>query len=178
LSQSDGDPVHKVSIIPHGIGALGFTIQRPSEDRYLSTRSELERRIAVLMGGRAAEMLVFDEVSTGAADDLAKATDIAREMVVRHGMDASVGPVVLEPISSPLLDIAPGIGPARAAVSEGMLQRVDGAISAIVSSGLDHAREVLQQYRALLERGAQELLQKETLDEAAIQAYQRAMQDK
>ena len=86
------DPVHKVSIIPRGVGALGYTIQRPTEDRFLLDRSELENRIAVLMGGRAAEQLVFDgDVSTGAADDLQRATEIAIEMVTRYGMDAKVG---------------------------------------------------------------------------------------
>jgi cell division protease FtsH len=175
LAQEDGDPVHKVSIIPHGIGALGYTIQRPSEDRYLATRGELQRRIAVLLGGRAAETVVFDEVSTGAADDLAKATDIAREMVVRHGMDAAVGPVAIEAPSSSLLDVAPAIGPARLAVSEALQQRVDDAILNIVSAGLEQARAVLQQHRALLERGAQELLEKETLDEEAIKGYAQAM---
>ncbi|HPU54346.1 MAG TPA: ATP-dependent zinc metalloprotease FtsH, partial [Burkholderiaceae bacterium] len=91
LSQAGGDPVHKVSIIPRGIGALGYTIQRPTEDRYLMTRAELQRKIAVLLGGRAAEVLVLGELSTGAADDLAKATDIAREMVTRYGMDPGLG---------------------------------------------------------------------------------------
>jgi len=169
--------VHKVSIIPHGIGALGFTIQRPGEDRYLSTRSELERRVAVLMGGRAAEMLAFNEVSTGAADDLAKATDIAREMVVRHGMDASVGPVAVEPLAPPLLEMAPVMGPSRSAVSEDMQRRIDGAIRGIVSAGLEQARAVLQQYRTLLEQGARELLQKETLDEESIRRYRKALRE-
>ena len=175
LSQQEGDPVHKVSIIPHGIGALGYTIQRPSEDRYLATRGELQRRIAVLLGGRAAEMLVFDEVSTGAADDLAKATDIAREMVVRHGMDPGIGPVAIEPPSSPLLDGTPLMSSPRLAVSEALQERIDDAIRDIVSSGLERASAVLQQHRALLERGAQELLQKETLDEQAIKGYEQAM---
>ena len=80
------DTVHKVSIIPRGVGALGYTIQRPTEDRYLMTRAELENKMAVLLGGRAAEQLVFGELSTGAADDLARVTDIARAMVLRYGM--------------------------------------------------------------------------------------------
>jgi cell division protease FtsH len=84
------DPVHKVSIIPRGIGALGYTIQRPTEDRFLMTREELEHKMAVLLGGRAAEKLVFGQLSTGAADDLAKVTDIARDMVMRYGMDEAL----------------------------------------------------------------------------------------
>src|SRR5208283_4195880 len=86
------DPVHKVSIIPRGVGALGYTMQRPTEDRFLLGRQELENRVAVLMGGRAAEALVFDgEVSTGASDDLQRATQIALEMVTRYGMNETVG---------------------------------------------------------------------------------------
>src|SRR5262249_17157038 len=90
------DPVHKISIIPRGIGALGYTIQRPTEDRYLMTRDELENKMAVLLGGRAAEHLVFGHLSTGAADDLSKATEIARSMVTRFGMGADLGPVTYE----------------------------------------------------------------------------------
>lgn len=87
------DPVHKVSIIPRGIGALGYTIQRPTEDRFLMTREELENKISVLLGGRAAEKIIYGHLSTGAADDLVKATDIARAMVARYGMDANLGHV-------------------------------------------------------------------------------------
>ncbi len=90
------DPVHKISIIPRGIGALGYTLQRPTEDRFLMTRSDLEHKIAVLLGGRAAEKLVFGELSTGAADDLARATDIARDMITRFGMDEGLGYIAFE----------------------------------------------------------------------------------
>jgi cell division protease FtsH len=97
------DTVHKVSIIPRGIGALGYTIQRPIEDRYLMTRAELERKMAVLLGGRAAEHVVFDEVSTGAADDLARVTDIARAMVLRYGMSEALGNVAYDRERTPFL---------------------------------------------------------------------------
>jgi len=90
------DPMHKVSIIPRGIGALGYTIQRPTEDRFLMTREELENKIAVLLGGRAAEKLVFGHLSTGADDDMDKATDIARSMVTRYGMDEKLGYVTYD----------------------------------------------------------------------------------
>ncbi|HRA55824.1 MAG TPA: ATP-dependent zinc metalloprotease FtsH, partial [Thermoflexales bacterium] len=104
-----GDAVHKVSIIPRGIGALGYTIQRPTEDRFLMTESELRDKIAVLMGGRAAEQLVFGHLSTGASDDLARATDIARSMVARYGMDADLGGVSYETERSSFLgDRPPG----------------------------------------------------------------------
>ena len=87
------DPVHKVSIIPRGVGALGYTIQRPTEDRFLMTRTELDNKMAVLLGGRAAEWVVFGHLSTGAADDLARATDIARDMITRFGRGGHCSPV-------------------------------------------------------------------------------------
>jgi len=174
LSQPDADAVHKVSIIPRGIGALGYTIQRPSEDRHLATRGEMQQRIAVLLGGRAAEMVVFGDFSSGASDDLARATEIARDMVMRHGMDEGIGPVTIDPPRSTFLDVAQPM-PARPPVSEALQQRVDEAVHAIVATGLEQARAVLQRHRDLLERGAQELLQKETLDEAAIAVYAKAV---
>ncbi|CAM6996173.1 ATP-dependent zinc metalloprotease FtsH [Escherichia coli] len=96
LALPETDPVHKISIIPRGIGALGYTLQRPTEDRFLMTRTDLEHKIAVLLGGRAAEKLVFGELSTGAADDLARATDIARDMITRFGMDEGLGYIAFE----------------------------------------------------------------------------------
>src|SRR4029077_20185232 len=90
------DPVHKVSIIPRGVGALGYTIQRPIEDRFLMTKEELESKMAVLLGGRAAELIVFNHLSTGAADDLRRVTDIARSMVTRYGMSERLGSVAYE----------------------------------------------------------------------------------
>ncbi len=90
------DEVHKVSIIPRGVGALGYTIQRPTEDRFLMTREELENKMAVMMGGRAAEQVVFNEISTGATDDLARATDLARAMVLRYGMSDALGNVAYD----------------------------------------------------------------------------------
>src|SRR5205085_7000175 len=91
------DPVHKVSIIPRGVGALGYTIQRPTEDRFLMTRGELENKMAVLLGGRVAELIVFGHLSTGAADDLAKVTEIARSMVTRYAMVPELGNVTYDP---------------------------------------------------------------------------------
>jgi hypothetical protein len=99
------DPVHKVSIIPRGIGALGYTIQRPEEERFLMTTRELNEKMAVLMGGRAAEQVVFGEISTGAADDLDKISDIARHMVTRYGMDAATHQVVYDPQRQSFLGI-------------------------------------------------------------------------
>ena len=88
--------MHKVSIIPRGVGALGYTIQRPTEDRFLMRRAELENKMAVLLGGRAAEQVVFNEISTGATDDLVRATDLARAMVLRYGMSDALGNVAYD----------------------------------------------------------------------------------
>ena len=93
LALPGSDVVHKVSIIPRGIGALGYTIQRPTEDRFLMSREELENKMAVLLGGRAAEWVVFGNLTTGAADDLRRVTDLARSMVTRYGMSATLGPI-------------------------------------------------------------------------------------
>src|SRR6202044_2095216 len=91
LALDPSEIVHKVSIIPRGIGALGYTFRRPTEDRYLMSRAELESKIAVALGGRAAEAVFFDDISTGAGDDLDKATEIARAMITRYGMEPSLG---------------------------------------------------------------------------------------
>ena len=170
LAQPGVDPVHKVSIIPRGIGALGYTIQRPTEDRYLMTRPELAQKIAVLMGGRAAEKLMFTVVSTGAADDLAKATDIARDMVARYGMDEGLGYVAFEPKRQQMLDVPAGMLPQGSPVSEHTQRRIDDAIRGIVMAGFEHATAILTLNREVLARGARALLDKETLDEAAIRA--------
>ena len=101
------DPVHKVSIIPRGIGALGYTIQRPTEDRFLMSREELQNKMAVLLGGRAAEILIFAEVTTGAADDFDKVTNIARAMVTRYGMSDTLGQMTYEEQRQSLLGQTP-----------------------------------------------------------------------
>jgi len=169
LAEPGADTVHKVSIIPRGIGALGYTLQRPTEDRYLMKRHELEQKIAVLLGGRAAEKLVFDELSTGAADDLAKATDIAREMVTRYGMDEELGYVAYEPLRQSMLDLPTGLVPAqREAVSEHTQQRIDEAVRRIVMDGFARATRLLVLHRESLDRCARALLEKETLDEVSI----------
>ena len=170
LAQAGSDPVHKVSIIPRGIGALGYTIQRPTEDRYLMTRNELEHKVAVLLGGRAAEKLVFGQLSTGAADDLAKATDIARDMVTRYGMDESLGYIAFEPQRSQMLDLPAGMMPGGSTVSEDTRKRIDDAIRGIVMGGFDRATAILGLNREVLERSARALLEKETLDEVAIRS--------
>ena len=168
LSLPGTDPVHKVSIIPRGIGALGYTIQRPTEDRYLMSRAELEHKIAVLMGGRASEHLVFGELSTGAADDLAKATDIAHDMITRYGMDEALGFVVYDTQPPRLLDTPMGPASNGCQISEATQGRIDAAVRDIVMAAFRRAEAILSNNRETLERGAQELLARETLDETAL----------
>jgi cell division protease FtsH len=163
------DPVHKVSIIPRGIGALGYTIQRPTEDRYLMTREELEHKIMVLLGGRAAEKLVFGHLSTGAADDLAKVTDIARDMVTRYGMVEELGYVAYEAPRPAFLDM-PGHAQGGWSASPDTQQHIDAAVRTIVMDAFARTTELLQQRREALDRGARDLLARETLDEAALKS--------
>ncbi|MCJ7994708.1 ATP-dependent zinc metalloprotease FtsH [Rhizobium cremeum] len=156
------DPVQKVSIIPRSIGALGYTLQRPTEDRFLITSGELRERMVVLLAGRAAEDLIFGEISTGAADDLAKVTDIAREIVTRFGMDASVGQAVLEPQRSQWLDD----GQMRMRpkdYSEATAREVDLAVRSMIDAAYQQAKRVLEGRRSELENGSKLLLEKETL---------------
>ncbi len=154
------DAVHKISIIPRGIGALGYTIQRPTEDRYLMTREELESKMTVLLGGRAAEHLVFGHLSTGAADDLAKATDIARSMVTRFGMGATLGPVTYE--SEPTTFLGQAYG-SRRLYGEETAREIDVAVRALVEAQFQRARAILSTNRALLDEAARKLLATETL---------------
>jgi cell division protease FtsH len=164
------DPIHKVSIIPRGIGALGYTLQRPTEDRYLVTRAELERKLTVLLGGRAGEMLIFGELSTGAADDLAKATDIARDMVIRYGMDPTIGQVVYAEPTSPFLQprLLPELDLRR--YSEATGREIECAVRGLVEEAFARALAILTRNRAALEDGAQRLLVKETLTEQELPA--------
>ena len=162
------DPVHKVSIIPRGIGSLGYTIQRPTEDRFLMTREELESKLTVLLAGRAAEHLAFGHLSTGAADDLAKATDIARSMVTRYGMDEGLGHATYETERPTFLGM-PSLGEPRN-LSEDTTRRIDSATRLIVNAAFERAQRLLGQHRAVLEAGAKQLLEQETLDQTDLQA--------
>ena len=155
------DPVHKVSIIPRGVGALGYTMQRPTEDRFLLARHDLENRISVLMGGRAAEALIFDgEISTGASDDLQRATEIAIEMVTRYGMTDSLGPRTYALPPQPFLT---GTTANRIDASEATEREIDIAVRDIVVKALDRATEVLQTRQTDLDEGARLLLAQETV---------------
>ena len=167
------DPVHKVSIIPRGVGALGYTIQRPTEDRFLMTRGELENKMAVLLGGRAAEEVVFGHLSTGAADDLAKVTDIARSMVMRYGMVKSLGHVAYEEEQSRFL-MTPGF-PKNREYSEETAREIDVAVREIVKAAYEKALGILSREKRALEAWALKLLEKETLVEAELDELRRSL---
>ncbi len=168
------DEIHKVSIIPRGVGALGYTIQRPTEDRFLMTRVELLNKMAVLLGGRAAEQVVFHEVSTGAADDLVRATDIARAMVLRYGMSEALGNVAYEREQSAFLQ--PNIPiPQNRSYSEETANKIDIAVRVLVDQALERAINILQINRALLDHTAEELLKTETLNQPEIIKLKQAI---
>ena len=155
------DPVLKVSIIPRGVGALGYTIQHPTEDRFLLAASELRKRITVLMGGRAAEDLLFaGDVSTGAADDLQRATDIATEMVTLYGMEEALGQRTYKPaphafLSGQVLD--------KPLASETTQREIDLSVRDIIAKAFDEARAILTKRHGDLDRGAQLLLAQEVI---------------
>ena len=170
LSLKGSDPVHKVSIIPRGIGSLGYTIQRPTEDRFLMTREELNVKMAVLLGGRAAEHVVFGHLSTGAADDLARVTNIARSMVTRFGMVEKLGHVAYETERAPMLGGPAGVPfPGAREYSEDTAREIDCAVREIVNDAFQVAVAMLEQRRDVLESGARLLLEKETLSEVDLQ---------
>ncbi|MGZ8210908.1 MAG: ATP-dependent zinc metalloprotease FtsH [Burkholderiales bacterium] len=174
MATKGADPVHKVSIIPRGVGALGYTIQRPTEDRYLMTREELENKMTVLLGGRAAEHVVFGHLSTGAADDLAKVTDIARSMVTRYGMAPELGPVSLEESRANFLGGVPQAPWHEREYSEETAREIDCAVKKIVETAFQRAVDVLNANRERLERSARLLLEKETLTEAELMQFRPA----
>jgi cell division protease FtsH len=164
------DEVHKVSIIPRGVGALGYTIQRPTEDRYLMTREELENKMAVLLGGRAAEQVTFGHYSTGAADDLAKATEIARSMVTQYGMVEELGHVAYDRQPHSFLGTPMEQTWLERRYSEETAREIDCAVRTFVQAAFDHAVAILTANKGVLERSAETLLEKETLDETALGA--------
>jgi cell division protease FtsH len=168
ISLPGTDPVQKISIIPRGIAALGYTMQTPTEDRFLMNKSELLNRIATLLGGRAAEEIVFEDISTGAHSDLAGATDIARSMVKEYGMSAKVGQVYFaRGKRAQFLNI-----PMEGAVeySEATAELIDGEVKDIVNQQYARALEILQQKREVLAKGANLLLEKEKIEGEELKA--------
>jgi len=161
------EKVHKVSIVPRGLGSLGYTIRRPTEDRYLLDEDQMLRKIAVLLAGRAAEMLFLNSHSTGAADDLVKATDLARSMVTRFGMSEPIGMASLE--DRDLSFLSPEmVTRGRIPISEETAKTVDHEVKNILEKSFRLAVKELSANRTFIERGAQKLIQQETLDEKDI----------
>jgi cell division protease FtsH len=159
------DPVQKISIIPRGFGALGYTLQMPVEDRYLMTEEELLGKINVLLGGRAAEEIIFSQISTGAANDLTKATDIARKMITDYGMSGRFRNVALTQRGTGMLGNQIQEPTFHREYSEATQQYVDEEIARIVEAQYGKVKENLRANRTLLETVAEKLLEKETLDE-------------
>jgi cell division protease FtsH len=156
------DPVHKVSIVPRAIGSLGYTLQRPTEDHFLISCQTLKDRIVVLMAGRAAEDLVYGQISTGAADDLVRATDIARQLITRFGMSPELGQSVLEKQTPTYLgDRMATMG--EKDYSEQTAREIDLGIRALLDEAYQRAKALLESRRADLDEGARLLLEKETL---------------
>jgi cell division protease FtsH len=166
------DPVSKISIIPRGIAALGYTQQLPTEDRYLMTRSELLARIHVLLGGRVAEEMILGDVSTGAQNDLQKATEIARTMVTQFGMSEKVGLVSLEGQRTPLFLPIPT--PVAKEYSEETAHLVDMEVKKILTETHEKVTEILVAHRQALEDLAKLLLEKEVIERPELQAILKA----
>ncbi len=162
MSLPGSDAVQKISIIPRGVAALGYTLQLPSEDRFLMTKSELENKIAVLLGGRVAEELIYQEVSTGARDDLLKATDTAKSMVKAYGMSARLGQQSFDQERQPMfLQNGQPHGPGD--YSEETAREIDDEIRRIIDEQYARITKILQAKLPLLRRAAQALLEKETI---------------
>jgi cell division protease FtsH len=159
------DRVHKVSIIPRGLGALGYTMQLPLEDRYIVQRQELYDKITVLFGGRAAEQMMFGEISTGAADDLERATELARRMILQYGMSESLGPQAYGR-SREESRFLPGVlvEGREKGLSDQTAERVDVEVTALLRRLYDRAAEVLEHNRTHLEALAAALLADEVID--------------
>jgi cell division protease FtsH len=170
------DKVQKISIIPHGLAALGYTMQRPTEDRYLMSRSELVNRMTVLLGGRSAENLIFGEISTGAADDLARATEIARSMVTRFGMDPSLGQVAYEPQQRRLLEPPAAMDWQPRTFGETTASAIDQAIRDLIDGAYTRAGAILARNQELLRQAAARLLARETLSGADLDEIASAVQ--
>ncbi|MGF6312419.1 cell division protease FtsH [Bradyrhizobium sp. i1.8.4] len=174
LSLPGVDPVHKVSIIPRGVGALGYTIQRPIEDRFLMTKEELENKMAVLLGGRTAELIVFRHLSTGAADDLRRVTDIARSMVTRYGMSEKLGSVAYDREPGSFLAGADRPYPVRERdYAEDTAASIDDEVRAIVDRVFQRTEGILTARRGILDRAAKQLLEKETLERSDLEGLIR-----
>ncbi len=158
--------VTKISIVPRGLGALGYTLQMPESDRFLMLEDELRGQLATLLGGRAAEEVVFGKVSTGASDDIQKATDLAERAVTQYGMSASLGPVAFAKASAQFLDG----GSDRRTTSPGVATEIDREVKQLLDDARNLALEILRLNRGLLESATQTLLETEVLDGEQLKA--------
>jgi cell division protease FtsH len=164
------EAIHKVSIIPRGIGSLGYTIQRPTEDRYLMTKNELQNKMATLLGGRAAELLIFNHLSTGSADDLDKATEIAWNAVTRYGMNEKLGFVVYDKIEPSFLGTHNPSFKTRF-YSDETAREIDCAVRELLQSAVEKAKAILNKNIHLLKQSAAILIEKETLTESELKPF-------
>ena len=160
--------VEKISVVPRGVGALGYTIQMPEEDRFLMIEDEIRGRIATLLGGRSAEETVFGKVSTGASDDIQKATDLAERYVTVYGMSDELGPVAFEKVQQQFIE---GYGNPRRSVSPKVAEEIDREVKQIVDNAHHIALSILHENRDLLQQTAEELLQKEILEGAQLREH-------
>ncbi|MFQ4141833.1 ATP-dependent zinc metalloprotease FtsH [Chlorogloeopsis sp. ULAP02] len=168
-----GGSVEKISVVPRGVGALGYTLQLPEEDRFLMTEDEIRGRIVTLLGGRAAEELILNKVSTGASDDIQKATDLAERFVTLYGMSNTLGPIAFEQIKQEFLE---GFTNPRRTVSQKVAEQIDQEVKEIVDRAHYIALKILDKNRALLEETAQILLQKEVLEGEELRSRLRCVQ--
>ncbi len=162
--RSTAEKVHKISIVPRGIGALGFTLQLPTEDRYLMSRQELLEKIDVLLGGRGAEITIFHDVTTGAQNDLQKATDIARSMVTVYGMTENLGAVTYQRQPGPYLQPQPNLYPPVKEVSEETARMIDDEVRRIIEARMEEVLKTLKEHDDLLHLVAKRLLDVETIE--------------
>jgi cell division protease FtsH len=161
----NSDPVSKISIIPHSRGALGFTLQMPAEDRYILTQDELTDRVAIMLGGRAAELTVLGTISTGASDDIQKATELVRRMITEFGMSTKLGSVRY---AGQQLQYLGGVVPDNRQISPHTQEIIDGEVQRLVTEQYDRAQALLLEHRDALDALAGQLLEHETLDGSAV----------
>ena len=174
-SLKHADPVHKISIIPRGVAALGYTMQVPTQDRFLLNRTELLNRVASLLGGRAAEEIVFGDVSTGAHNDLSRATDIARSMVTEYGMSEKLGQIYLSSDKGNRF-LGSGTPDSASGYSEETARAIDAEIRHIIHTQYETALDILKGKMDVLRKGALVLLEKEKIDREEIEVIFRAAQ--
>ncbi len=167
------DPVHKISIVARGFGALGYTLQLPLEDRYLMTRQDLHSQLSVLLGGRSAEEIAFGEISTGAQNDLQRATDIARAMVTEFGMSEVLGAVNYNGQKRAAFLDSPFVQE-RGAYAEETAQKIDSEVKRIIAEAHDKARRILRERRDVLDALSERLLVKEVIEADELAAIMEA----